>query len=146
VIVLDEQLDSPAYRRELAAWYPGEVQGLPAEAHGIKDDCDLLRFVHQHRNAVLVTKNWSDFWDKCDGDIRICVLCLDVGNQDDPQTISDRVRQVLQLQPFRRQSDRNGLIIKATSRTASFYRRRSDHIRRGTFCLSTGRRLPLKED
>jgi hypothetical protein len=130
MIVLDEHLEEPFLRDQLATWYGGSV----IKAHGsstendIKDDAvpSLLRTIHA---PTFLTINVRDFWRKIEADRRFGVICVEM-NDRRKKEIPSLLRGLFALEPFKTRGSRLGKVILVAPTAVFYYRDSSKGITR----------------
>lgn len=122
MIVLDEQIGSPALAAEIAAWYPGRVAILKELRHKsvIKDDAAdvLLRAIP---SPTFVTINVRHFWKVLRPDSRFAVVVIDLPLERADE-ISNWLRRFMNLPEFRTKAKRMGIVALLRPTRIEFYR------------------------
>lgn len=122
MIVLDEQIGSPALAEEIAKWYPGRVAILKdlRTQSVVKDDATatLLRTVP---SPTFVTINVRHFWRVVRAESQFSVIAMDLSlNQVDE--VSGWLRKCLSLPEFKTKAKRMGIVALLRPTRIEFYR------------------------
>jgi hypothetical protein len=121
MIVLDEQLLSYGVQASIACWYRGTVTDITQLRPNtvILDEAIpmLLRAVSR---PTFVTINVADFWRRLTPDPRFCIVCCAVLHAR-AQEVSELLRRVLALEPFRTRSRLLGKIVRVSRQHVQYY-------------------------
>jgi hypothetical protein len=121
VIVLDENLHQRLVRKPLAARSKGKVLSVRDLRRGtiIKDEA-IPALLCQHRGAMFVTTNVSDFWRRVPAHSLYCVLCLPLPNERQSE-IPYLVLKLMRHPAFRTTQQRMGKVIRITDAEITYY-------------------------
>lgn len=129
MIVLDEQLLGYGLRDAIARWYRGSVIDITELRPGtvIEDDA-IPALLRTARQPTFVTINVDDFWRRLAPDRKFCVICFALPHSR-ADAISDLMRELFKLEPFRTRKRRLGKIARVSARHVQFYTTESWAIR-----------------
>jgi hypothetical protein len=121
MIVLDEQLLSYGVQASIARWYRGAVIDITQlRPHTIILDEVIPVLLQAVSRPTFVTINVADFWRRLAPDPRFCIVCCAVPHTR-AQEVSELLRRVLALEPFRTRSRRLGKIVRVSRQQAQYY-------------------------
>jgi hypothetical protein len=121
MIVLDEQLLSYGIQASIARWYRGTVTDITQlRPHTVILDDAIPMLLRAVSRPTFVTINVTDFWRRVAPNARFCIVCCAVPHTR-AQDVSDLLRRVLALEPFRTRSRRLGKVVRVSPQRVHYY-------------------------
>jgi hypothetical protein len=129
VVVLDEHLNGIGLDRDIVRWYQGRVVNVIELRPGsiIKDDAVPLLLLAADQ-PIFVTLNWNHFWRRSEAHDGFCIVCFTLPT-DEAAQVSDLLRQLLRLRPFRTRAARMGKVARVSGGQVSYYQTGDPEIR-----------------
>ena len=121
MIVLDEQLLGYGLQHIIARWYKGSVTDITElRPDTVIEDEAVPALLRSVRQPTFVTMNVADFWRRLAPDPKFCVACFALPHARADE-ISDLLRSLFSLEPFRTRQRRLGKIARVSSKQVQFY-------------------------
>ena len=120
MIVLDENLDEGRVREPLASRSKGKVIFVRDLRRGIIKDEAVPALLCQHRGAMFITINVTDFWRCVPAHERYCILCLPLPTERQSE-IPDLVLKFMRHPAFRTKRQRMGKVVRITESEITYY-------------------------
>ena len=121
MIVPDEQLLGYGLLAPMAQWYRGTVIDITRlRPNTVIQDEAIPTLLRRARRPTFVTINVADFWRRLVPDRRFCIACVAVPHTR-AQEVSNLLRRLFALGPFRSRSQRLGKIVRISQRQVQYY-------------------------